>query len=106
MASLLPNNFASYELTEQELENGTLLTVNQKMVLQNKLSEIATQKINLVFNPSDVADYSQQTAYLQAQLDTINWMLDSSSSMEEVLKAKLNYVRATEQDTSNDSQSA
>jgi len=93
MAILVPNSFSSFQLSEFEEETGSVLTPEHKAVLQNKLSNIAHQKLNLVFNPNDVLAYAQQVAYLQGQLDVIQWQLDTSIQVEELL-----YERLKQQD--------
>lgn len=85
MATLIPNTFASFELSQSEEEAGQILNVHQKMVIQNKMSETAIQKLNLVYDPKDPADFEQQISYLQGQLDVLNWQLDSSSATEIVI---------------------
>ena len=82
MATLIPNSFSSFKLTQAEEASGTILNMQQKMVIQNKLAEIATQKINLVFDPNNTTDFAQQVSYLQGQLDIMNWQLESSASIE------------------------
>ena len=88
MAQLIPNSFSTFSLSADEEESGQVLNLNQKMVLQNKHAAIATQKLNQVFNPADVTDFGIQTAYLQAQLDLINWLLETSSEVEEQIKSR------------------
>jgi len=87
MAQLIPNSFSSYSLTPVEEASGTILNLQQKMVLQNKLSDVATQKLNLIFDPSNPADFQIQNSYLQGQLDIMNWQLESSASVEAELAA-------------------
>lgn len=89
MAHLIPNNFSSFELTLAEEESGQVLNTLQKMVLQNKLAAVAAQKLHLVYVPNDPKDYAQQMAYLQGQLDVLQWQLDTSTQVEEILAAKL-----------------
>lgn len=98
MAQLLPNNFASYKLSTDEEEAGSVLNLNQRMVLQNKLSEIATQKINEVYDPLKPLIFVQQIGYLQGQLDLINWLLQLSEETEAILTARLQQKQS---DSSN-----
>jgi len=89
MATLQANSFASFKLSEQEEENGQILTLNQKMVLQNKLADIAIQKLNLVLDPANIDDFKMQNSYLQGQLDVMNWQLETSVSVEQDLAARV-----------------
>jgi len=96
MAQLIPNTFSSFSLTPEEEESGSVLNGYQKMVLQNKLSQIATQKINEVYDPLKPLIFVQQIGYLQGQLDIISWLLDSSNTIEEEI-AKRVAANSTDQ---------
>ena len=89
MSQLIPNSFSSYTLSSYEEEAGSVITLEQKQVIQNKLSSIAEQKLNLVFDPANISDYPIQLSYLQGQLDGIRWLLDTSVQVEEVIAARL-----------------
>jgi hypothetical protein len=89
MGQLIPNSFSTFELSEAEQEAGSIINYNQKMVLQNKLSEIATQKINAIYDPQQPLEFAQNISYLQGQLDVINWLLDTSSVVEAEVKQRV-----------------
>lgn len=88
MAQLIPNSFASYILSPEEEESGQVLNQNQKMVLQNKLSTIAEEKIRLTYDASMPTVFAQREAELQGQMSVIQWLLDSSERVEEEIKLR------------------
>jgi len=93
MAQLIPNVFSSYALTTQEEEQGQILTAIQKMVLQNKLSTIAEEKLHLTYSAAEPLRYAQQEAELTGQLGILQWLLDTSNQVEESIATKLKAVQ-------------
>lgn len=89
MATLIVNTFSSFELTTFEEEQGQVLNPMQKMVLQNKLAAVATQKVNLVYDPLNALDFAMQVSYLQGQMDVITWQIETSNNVEEILATRL-----------------
>lgn len=88
MAKSIINQFSSYELTEQEQLSGTILTFEQKMVLQNQLSMISSEKLALIANPNNYSEYIQQEAYKAGQITAIQYMLDCSTASELIVAAQ------------------
>jgi hypothetical protein len=80
LPKLIPNSFSTYELTEEEESNGSIFTEDQLRVLQNKLAEVAEEKIALEFDPSEPLLFQQQEAYKRGQLDMLRYLLDMSAS--------------------------
>jgi hypothetical protein len=88
MAQLERNVFSTYQLDEKELEAGQLLTVYQKMVIQNKISETAFQKLNVILDVEHPEKYPVDIAYLQGQIDFGNYLLELSDTLELELETK------------------
>jgi len=88
MATLIPNNFSSYELTAEEELIGQTLNFQQKAVLQNKLAGIVQEKLTLTLDVSAPAKFTQDEAYLRGQMDVITWLLDTALAVEEEVKRK------------------
>ena len=86
MASLIPNSFSSYDLTEEEEIQGNLLTQVQKQVIQNNIVNLAEEKINLVLDPTLSTEYVQREAGLAGQIAALRYRLELSESTEEMLK--------------------
>ena len=88
MAKQANNFLSSYILTEQEEFEGTLLTLSNKLVLQNKVYEISEQILGLVPNPASYPEFIQQQAYLSGQRDILKYLLDASLASEEIAASK------------------
>lgn len=82
MATLNNNVFSSYSLTEEETIRGSLLTVDQKHILQNELSQIAEQLLALTFDPQNPIDFAQQHSYLSGQMSILRIQLLRSDEAE------------------------
>lgn len=85
MAQLIANEFASFALTPEEEESGSILNDYQSMVLQNYMSVIALEKLHLVLKPEELDDYKMQTAYKQGQLDTLKYLFEISENAKAAL---------------------
>lgn len=86
MANLIENEFTSYFLNEDELLQGSLLTITQKQVIQNEIALMASEKINLEFDPNDPAAFAQAEAYKKGQMDALRYRIDCSNAAQEQLK--------------------
>ena len=88
MARLIPGTFTSYEFTAAELLSASILSLPQKQLLQNELSQIADNRLNLDFDPSCPAKFTQHEAYLKGQMSIIRVMLLRSDESEMQLQAR------------------
>lgn len=87
MATLsLDSTFTVWSLTEEEQLQGAILNQSQKQVLQNRLADIADQKLNLTFDPVNPTDFALQDSFLRGQMDIIRFFLLSSNESEEQLR--------------------
>ena len=80
MATIVPNVFTSYVLTEQEQIEGSILTIAQKEVIQNRLSDTAAEKLALPFDPSNPMEFAQEEAYKRGHIDALQFILDVSEA--------------------------
>ena len=64
---------------------GSIYTWEQKMFLQNKIAEIAEQKLNAVPDPNNYAVFIQQDSYLAGQIAVLKYLLDCSLASEQLL---------------------
>jgi len=85
MAHLIPNTFSSYQLTDLEELQGQILTVNQKQVIQNRLSIVAEEKLLLVFDPEHAKHFIQQEASLAGQIAALSYILELSDASEQLM---------------------
>lgn len=86
MSVLIANDFSSYELTQAEELEGSILTITQKQVIQNQLAVVAAEKINLRFDPASPEHFIQLEASLQGQLSILRFILESSDAAQLELK--------------------
>jgi len=84
MAELIPNEFTSYNLNEQEQLAGSIFTVTQLQVLHNRLSELAAQKLNLEFDVDSPETFIQQEAFKRGQIEEIRYLIESSTAAVEL----------------------
>jgi hypothetical protein len=85
MSELIPNSFSSYNLTEKEVLQGSILSTLQKQVLQNQLAAIAEEKLRLDYDPAKILEFVQQDAYKRGQIDLLSFILDASDAAERAL---------------------
>lgn len=74
--------FSQFNLTEQEQLAGTILTTDQKQYIQTQLGMIAEERLALVPDPNNYADFIQKEAFLKGQMEFARHMLDSSTASE------------------------
>ena len=80
MARILPNSFTSYVLTEDQIKSGTQLTPENVYVIQNHISALAEEKLNLIFDPLNPMSFALRNAELQGQVDILKMLVDASIS--------------------------
>lgn len=85
MAQLISNDFSSYQLTEKEELEGSILTITQKQVIQNHLSAAAHEKIGLEYDSAEPLKFAQQEASLKGQIDAYRFILAASDSAQDIL---------------------
>ena len=88
---MLSNKYTSYQLTDDEEIRGSILMYEQKMVIQNKLSEAALAKSVLKLDPEHPLPYAQQEAFLAGQIEILEYQLDNSDSMEMLQQERLSH---------------
>ncbi len=89
MAHLIENQFSSYELTDDETLQGSILSILHRQVIQNHLAFVAMEKNALEFDPCKPEVFAQQEAYKKGQLDILSYILDSSVSAIEAQEFKV-----------------
>lgn len=87
MSLLLPSPFCSYQLSELEFNQGSILTTLQKQCIQNQISEAAIKKLNLKVDPLNPLSNLQQEAELQGTILSLQYLLTLSESAELKLSA-------------------
>ena len=85
MATIIPNTFTTYELTEEEQLQGQILSLQQLQVLQNERARVAEEKLSLGINTEDITASVQAEAYKLGQLELLAWIIESSVIANEEL---------------------
>jgi hypothetical protein len=90
MASMIPNTFTTWELTEKEVLRGSIFNIEQRQVLQNQLSIIAEEKLEIAFDVNSPNEFVQLEAFKSGQIELITYLLAASESAEQELPLLLN----------------
>lgn len=86
MAKLVPSEFSSYALSEQEYLSAAILTDLQKKLIQTDLAQIASSILNLHFDPLNPQTFVQDDAHQKGQLAAYRVLLLRSDEAEEKLR--------------------
>lgn len=76
------NPFQAWILTDAEFSQGCILSSLQKQVIQNQIAQVAAQKLNLEFDPTNVLKFTQEEAALKGQLQALEYLLTLSQQAE------------------------
>lgn len=74
--------FASWNLSEQELMQGSILSTPQEQVIQNQIAQLAQEKTLLKFTPSDIHTFLQREAELQGSISALQFLLTTSAEFK------------------------
>lgn len=88
MSRQINNSFTSYDLSEAEILQGSILSVQQKQVLQNELSQCAEQILALEFVPTNPLKFTQDDSFLKGQMSVLRVILLRSDEAEKSLLAQ------------------
>ena len=77
MATLIPNQFSSYELSPGELRAATNFSELQRQFLQNEISIAAQERLALKFDPQDPLRFAQQEAELAGKIGILQYILSA-----------------------------
>lgn len=83
MAHLIDNSFSSYELTDEEFIEGSILSIAQKQVIQNQIVMFAEQKLDIRYDPNNPILFAQQEAEKKGAIDALKFLISTSSTSEE-----------------------
>lgn len=74
--------FASWNLSEQELMQGSILSTPQEQVIQNQIAQLAQEKLLLKFTPDSLYAYAQREAELQGQINALQFLITTSAEFK------------------------
>jgi len=86
MANLAVGTFTHWNLSTQEVLQGSVLSQSQKQLLQNELATIAEQIVNLEYDAAKPMEFVQNDAHLKGQMSIIRYMLLRSDESEQQLQ--------------------
>lgn len=90
------NEFTEYELTTQEITQGSILSYQQRMVVQNLRSQAAQQQLGIRFDPANPVEAALEQASLSGMVAAFTTILENSASNIKLL-AELAAQQAREQ---------
>lgn len=90
MSKIIAGTFTHYELTTKEILAGSILTTDQKAVLQNELATIAESRLNIDFDALNPTKFAQDEAFLKGQMSILRVMLLRSDESEIQLRSLSN----------------
>lgn len=67
--------FNSYEFSEREILEASLLNPLQRQLIQTDRARIAENILTLKFDPLNPNDFIQQDSYLKGQLEILQYLL-------------------------------
>jgi hypothetical protein len=79
------NSFTSYDLTDSEVLQGSILNDLQIQVIQNEMSQVAEQILQLSYDPLNPQKFVQDDSFLKGQLSVLRIMLLRSSESKEAI---------------------
>ena len=82
---LAESKYIRYELSEEEILQGSILSPQQEMVIQNQISDLADRIINLRFDPLNPVQFGLEQADAQGQIIALSYLLDSSRNAKQTL---------------------
>ena len=90
---LIPSQFSTFHLTEDEQLNGSILTETQKAVLINWRTQLATVQLATKINVNNITESVQDESYRRGQIDLITCMLETADvALEELQKIEQRQV--------------
>ena len=88
MSTMIPNTFSSYSFTPEEEIQARLLSTLQKQNIQNQISMVATNVLNLEYDVQNPLKFAQDEAFLKGQIQVLTYLLDSSDSAESMFSGQ------------------
>jgi len=85
VSKIIAGTFTYYQLTDREVLAGSILTSDQKAVIQNELAQAADNKLNLDFDPLNPTKFAQDEAFLKGQMSILRVLLLRSDESEHQL---------------------
>lgn len=91
MATMKSNKFTSWDLSDEEVIEGSMLNDYQVRVLENEQAQTAEEKLEIEFDPGEPELYVQQEAYKRGYLDAISYRLSQSEWATNEIASNIEY---------------
>ena len=87
MAKLQENSFSTYLLDDEEVRQGTMLTITQRQHIQNSLATVAETILGLKYDSNEPEKYREELIYNQGALSAYQHIIDSSDCLQATQEA-------------------
>ena len=85
MATVVSNEFTSYDFTPEEMTSAMILNDLQRQYFQTLYSQYATERLAIHFDATDPVRFAQQEAELAGKMGVLRQLLDDSYEAAESL---------------------
>jgi hypothetical protein len=75
-------SFVSWILTPEEEAQGSVFSLTQKQLIQNRIAVLAEEKLALTYDPNEPMKFLQTEAELQGQIGILKYLLTMSQDVE------------------------
>ena len=89
MASQAQSPFVRWNLSEEEILQGSILHFTQKQVIQNEISLAAEGLLALKFDPLNPSTFIQEQAFAQGKLEILKFLITQSDESEQILRTRM-----------------
>ena len=86
---IAPSLFLRYDLSDEEVIEGSKLTNLQKMCIQNQICTLAEEKSELEYSEEDKVRFLQLESYTKGKIHALEYLLQLSETAETPLE--INY---------------
>lgn len=80
MSVMMTNSFTSFDMTYEEILEGSIFTTSQVQLLQTDLALAAEEKLALEFDTANPTKFIQDEAFKRGQIELLRFMLDRSQN--------------------------
>lgn len=88
MSHLIPNSFSTYEMTDDEYLQGSLLTIAQQQVIQNQIAQLAEAQLALDYDPEHPEIFNREYAHKKGEIAALKYLLSLHASAVEHTEAE------------------
>lgn len=90
--------FTEYDLNPSQVEQGSILSYQQKMVIQNLRAQVAQQMLGIRFDPKDPTEAGLEHASLSGMLSAFSTIIENSEQIIKLLASRAAEQAQLQQD--------